>query len=195
MRKIRIGNDISVSWEVKTSGEAQSLESRPLRLFVRSAYRRDEITDFSVDGAVISFVYGATMQKHIGAYCVELQDETEGQKRTICADLAFTLVAHSSEEDSDDVEFGVYLVELKSNIVVARPGQSAYEAWLGQGHTGTEADFIAWLREPAETAASKVDETLALVGKTVALTQEEYDALVAAGTVDANTYYNILEEE
>lgn len=29
----------------------------------------------------------------------------------------------------------------------------------------------------------------------VAVTQDEYDALVAAGTVDANTWYNILEEE
>lgn len=29
----------------------------------------------------------------------------------------------------------------------------------------------------------------------VALTQDEYDALVAAGTVDSETYYNILEEE
>lgn len=31
--------------------------------------------------------------------------------------------------------------------------------------------------------------------KMVTLTQEAYDALVAAGTVDADTYYNILEEE
>nr|DAZ47683.1 MAG TPA: hypothetical protein [Caudoviricetes sp.] len=30
--------------------------------------------------------------------------------------------------------------------------------------------------------------------KMVTLTQEAYDALVAAGTVDADTYYNILEE-
>ncbi len=35
----------------------------------------------------------------------------------------------------------------------------------------------------------------ALSPKTVALTQEEYDALVAAGAVDSETYYNILEEE
>ncbi len=195
MRKIRIGNDISVSWEVRTNNEAQSLESRPLRLFVRGAYRREEITDFKVSGAVVSFIYGAAQQKNTGAYCVELVDETEGQKRTVCADLAFTLVAHSSEEDSDNVDFGVYLVELKSNILVSRPGQSAYEAWQGQGHTGTEADFVAWLREPAEEAASKANETLALVGKTVALTQEEYDTLVAAGAVDEETYYNILEEE
>ena len=31
--------------------------------------------------------------------------------------------------------------------------------------------------------------------KMVTLTQDAYDALVAAGTVDAETYYNILEEE
>lgn len=31
--------------------------------------------------------------------------------------------------------------------------------------------------------------------KMVALTQDEYDALVTAGTVDSETYYNILEEE
>lgn len=30
--------------------------------------------------------------------------------------------------------------------------------------------------------------------KMVTLTQEAYDALVTAGTVDADTYYNILEE-
>lgn len=30
--------------------------------------------------------------------------------------------------------------------------------------------------------------------KMVALTQAEYDKMVADGTLDANTYYNILEE-
>lgn len=31
--------------------------------------------------------------------------------------------------------------------------------------------------------------------KMVALTQTEYDKMVTDGTLDANTYYNILEEE
>lgn len=34
----------------------------------------------------------------------------------------------------------------------------------------------------------------ALTPKQVTLTQEEYDALVEAGTVDADTYYNVIEE-
>ena len=35
----------------------------------------------------------------------------------------------------------------------------------------------------------------ALTPKQVTLTQEEYDALVDAGTVDADTYYNVIEED
>ena len=35
----------------------------------------------------------------------------------------------------------------------------------------------------------------ALTPKQVTLTQEEYDALVEAGTVDADTYYNVIEED
>lgn len=38
-------------------------------------------------------------------------------------------------------------------------------------------------------------EMKSLSPKTVALTQDEYDALVSSGLVDENTYYNILEDE
>lgn len=31
--------------------------------------------------------------------------------------------------------------------------------------------------------------------KTVTLTQEEYDALVSAGTIDFNTFYMIVDED
>ena len=160
MKKIRIGNDITVSWEVKTSGEALSLEGRSLRLYVRNAYRRDEITDFSVSGDVVYFVYRANQQKTLGGYCVELVDETEGSNRTVCADLAFTLVSHTSEEAdtaTDDVaDFEAYLVSLKSNILVGRPGMSAYDIWVGLGHTGTEADFLDWIKKSAVDAAADV---------------------------------------
>lgn len=156
MRKIRIGNDINVTWDVKTNNEALSLEGRSLRVYVRCAYSRVEITNISVSGTTIYFTFAAKQQKHIGGYCVELVDETNGQTRTICADLAFTLVAHSADEDTDDVNFSDYLVELKSNILVARPGMSAYEIWVGLGHTGTEADFMDWIKQAAVDAAADV---------------------------------------
>lgn len=169
MRKIRIGNDIQVSWEVKTDGEAVSLEGRTLRVWVRSAYSRQEIKEFSVDGCVVTFTYPASAQKTTGARAVALEDMTEGSaRRTLCADEAFTLVAHSSEEDycgcngavetAPHEDFDRYLVALKSNILVGKPGLSAYDLWLKDGHTGTMEDYMKWLQQPATDAASSVAE-------------------------------------
>ena len=150
MRKIRIGNDIRVSWEVKTNGEAVSLEGRTLKLYVRSAYQKQEITNFTVSGCVISFVYPASMQRSTGARALVLNDATEGAaEKTICADQAFTLVAHTCEESDDDVDFEDFMVSLQSNVLVGLPGMSAYELWLADGHTGSIEDYYEFLRQPA----------------------------------------------
>ncbi len=51
--------------------------------------------------------------------------------------------------------------------------------------TATEFNLLVQAVKNLETDAVKM----------VALTQDEYDAMAAAGTLDAGTYYNILEEE
>ena len=154
MRRIRIGNDVHVSWEVKTGGEAVSLEGKTLKVFVKSAYQQQEITDFTVEGCVISFVYLASMQKTVGQRAVILRDVTEGgSEKTICADNAFNVVAHSCEEDEDDTDFDEYVISLKSNILLSVPGPSAYEVWLANGNKGTVDDFLASLKgEKGDTA-------------------------------------------
>ena len=49
--------------------------------------------------------------------------------------------------------------------------------------------------EAAQNLQAQTIKTLqAQAVKMVVLKQEEYDALVEAGTLDADTYYNILEE-
>lgn len=159
MRKVRIGNDINVRWEVKTDGQAVSLEGKALKLYVRSAYRKEEITTFTVEGCVVSFVYPASMQRMTGARAVILEDATEGAPhRTVCADQAFTLVAHSCEENDDDVEFENFMVSLQSNVLIGKPGLSAYEVWLSEGNTGTLEDWYAFLRQPATDIAADVAE-------------------------------------
>lgn len=159
MRKVRIGNDINVRWEVKTDGQAVSLEGKALKLYVRSAYRKEEITTFAVEGCVVSFVYPASMQRMTGARAVILEDATEGApRRTVCADQAFTLVAHSCEESDDDVEFEDFMVSLQSNVLIGKPGLSAYEVWLSEGNTGTLEDWYAFLRQPATDIAADVTE-------------------------------------
>jgi hypothetical protein len=157
MRKVRIGNDIYVRWEVKTDGQAVSLEGKALKLYVRSAYRKEEITTFTVEGCVVNFTYPASMQRLTGARAVILEDATEGApRRTVCADQAFTLVAHSCEENDDDVEFEDFMVSLQSNVLIGKPGLSAYEVWLSEGNTGTLEDWYAFLRKPATDIASDV---------------------------------------
>lgn len=159
MRKVRIGNDINVRWEVKTDGKAVSLEGKALKLYVRSAYRKEEITTFTVEGCVVSFTYPASMQRMTGARAVILEDATEGApRRTVCADQAFTLVAHSCEENDDDVEFEDFMVSLQSNVLIGKPGLSAYEVWLSEGNTGTLEDWYAFLRKPATDIAADVAE-------------------------------------
>ena len=159
MRKVRIGNDINVRWEVKTEGQAVSLEGKTLKLYVRSAYRKEEITTFTVEGCVVSFTYPASMQRMTGARAVILEDATEGApRRTVCADQAFILVAHSCEENDDDVEFEDFMVSLQSNVLIGKPGLSAYEVWLSEGNTGTLEDWYAFLRKPATDIAADVAE-------------------------------------
>ena len=127
MRRIRIGNDIQVSWEVKTGGESISLEGRQLKLYVRSAYQKQEIKDFVVEGCTISFTYLASMQRITGVRAIILNDATKGSpEKTICTDQAFTLVAHSCEENDDDVDFEDFMVSLQSNIMLCSPELKNY---------------------------------------------------------------------
>ena len=67
-----------------------------------------------------------------------------------------------------------------------------------QSNIDAEATARAAGDKKIETALTNVSATVQLLQKSqvkmVALTQSEYDSLVYAGTVDADTWYNILEE-
>lgn len=38
-------------------------------------------------------------------------------------------------------------------VIDGAPGESAYQIWLDNGHTGSESDYLEWLRQPATSAA------------------------------------------
>ena len=67
-------------------------------------------------------------------------------------------MSNSAYEDDDDNTLNPTAeVSLCSNLYVGIQGESAYEIWLRNGFSGTENDFIEWLRQPAESAAEIVD--------------------------------------
>lgn len=58
--------------------------------------------------------------------------------------------------------------------------------------TATEFNMLVQAVKNNETDIASLGDNAV---KMVALTQAEYDKMVTGGTLDANTYYNILEEE
>lgn len=72
-----------------------------------------------------------------------------------------------------------------------------YKSWDGWQHyqDGTPYSGKIYIDTTTDTPYRWNGTTMkALVSKTVALTQEEYDDMAAAGTLDDDTYNNILEE-
>lgn len=82
-------------------------------------------------------------------------------------------------------------IGLDGTFTMNGAGMSAYDEWLVEGHTGTPEDFIAWLRQPAEDAATEaeatVDAKMAEVDETMDEVQEQADADHARAEGDHTT--------
>lgn len=129
MRKIRIGNDITVSWRIKTNGEDKSLEGRKLDVTLVNEYERIPV-GFIVEGNIISFEFQGDKQKRTGVYLAECRDTTDGL-RTVDVVKAFMLVSHTEdEEDGTGSEFDDLLVKIESDILVSK-------AFIDKGQVGT----------------------------------------------------------
>lgn len=85
---------------------------------------------------------------------------------------------------------GDELTATEFNAVVEAIRQNANDVTAATTERTEMKQTMATLQE---TQAAQ-QKTMAALPPMVALTQAEYDALVAAGTVNESTYYNILEE-
>lgn len=152
MQKIRIGKDIRVSWRILTNGADAPLEGRDLRLEIVDFYDRME-HKFRIEGGnKVVFVFAGSEQRHLGRHSFTLWENwgKEGQTVVDSCD-GIELVPTTCREVScglDSCE-----VNLCSILEAGVKGDSAYETWLSQGHEGTEDDFLAWLRQPADQGA------------------------------------------
>ena len=133
---------------------------------------RDGTTDiftpgFVIEGEsnnVVKFEWPAERQT-VGDYTLDVT-MTDGSGNINRVDWhgphGIRLVAHSFQvygEDAIGVESNEE-VGLIGYFTSNGVGMSAYDEWIAQGHTGTEADFIAWLRQPADDAATDAQLTV-----------------------------------
>ena len=102
MKRIRIHNDIHVSWGITTNGKQESLETKTLQVQLVVYNKVIAIPDFSIKGNVISFEFSGSQQKYCGVYTLVCRDTTSGNLSTIDKTEAFELVPHSEEEQGTD---------------------------------------------------------------------------------------------
>mgnify|MGYP003233986600 FL=1 len=102
MKKIRLHNDIHVSWGITTNGKEESLEAKTLQVQLVVYNKVITIPDFSIKGNVISFEFSGSQQKYCGVYTLVCRDTTNGNLSTIDKTEAFELVPHSEEEQGTD---------------------------------------------------------------------------------------------
>ena len=102
MKKIRIGNDIRISWGITTNGKQESLEGKTLELMLVVYNRVIPISSFTTKGNVVSFDFLGANQKCSGVYTIVCKDTTNGNRNTIDKTDAFELVPHSENEGGTD---------------------------------------------------------------------------------------------
>lgn len=133
MKRIRIGNDVSVAWQIKENGVNANLAGRNLRLWLCNIRTRKlEITDYEIKGSVILFVQPGAAQVCTGKYSLVLQDATAGLKTIDTCD-AWELVEHSCQADGGDSDgITTETVELSSEMQMAVKGEKGDKGAQGE---------------------------------------------------------------
>lgn len=171
MKKIRIGKDIEVRWNILTNGQAEALTGRNLSLEIANRWGRKGCR-FTTDSNTVVFTFRGREQTKIGEYSLTLW-ENKGLNGQTCVDAcqAFELVECTCAEGGMDEGLDTETVSLESGDLIGgvpgADGKSAYQSWLDSGHEGTEADFMDWLRQPAAGAVDSANEALEKANETL----------------------------
>lgn len=186
MKKIRIGNDIYITWTLTdSSGNPYDLTGREFEVWMVTWGIRIRVTDFTYNENVISWTYLGKDQKATGEFALLLV-ENRGGVAMVTYDTkdAFELVAHSWLTGDDDTE-GVQTetVDIVSQIDTGAP-VTAEEIIAALGYVPADEQDIPDVSDFVKSITPTV--TKIWVG-----TQEQYDAL----TPQDDTLYFIKEED
>ena len=153
MEKIRIGNDIAISWRVERLGKGMNLTSS-LLFWILPSGKRCPIHDVIKEDSTLKFCLSAEEQAvyGLGVYGLLLVGRYgDKTKWTIDSCEALRLVSHSCYESAkEDVKH----VELTNNLQIPANGLSAYEMAVLHGFEGTEEEWLKSIVQPSLDAAA-----------------------------------------
>lgn len=154
MKKIRIGNDITLRIDVTRLGADEDFTGKTLRLLLRSALATVSL-DYTVSDSQLTATWFGTEQQRTGTYTVTLvEDYGTKSRNTVDQCGAFALVARSCEEDGTLT--GDQTISLDLDVSVPGNGLSAYEIAVLNGYSGTQEEWLESLKDPAKEAAESV---------------------------------------
>lgn len=156
MKKIRLHNDIHVSWGITTNGKQESLEAKTLQVQLVVYNKVITIPDFTIKGNVISFEFSGSQQKYCGVYTLVCRDTTNGNLSTIDKTEAFELVPHSEEEQgTDNPNVALEVVTLNTDRDSSTIGRAA-TIEIGEVKT-LRSGAAAYVRNSGTTNAAILD--------------------------------------
>lgn len=156
MKKIRLHNDIHVSWGITTNGKQESLETKTLQVQLVVYNKVIDIPDFFIKGNVISFEFSGSQQKYCGVYTLVCRDTTNGNLSTIDKTEAFELVPHSEEEHgTDNPNVALEVVTLNTDRDSSTIGRAA-TIEIGEVKT-LRSGAAAYVRNSGTTNAAVLD--------------------------------------
>lgn len=156
MKKIRLHNDIHVSWGITTNGKQESLEAKTLQVQLVVYNKVITIPDFTIKGNIISFEFSGSQQKYCGVYTLVCRDTTNGNLSTIDKTEAFELVPHSEEEKgTDNPNVALEVVTLNTDRDSSTIGRAA-TIEIGDVKT-LHSGAAAYVRNSGTTNAAVLD--------------------------------------
>lgn len=152
MKKIRLGNDIKFNWSLLNSeGEPYNIEGADLRITYTTFRGVTEVTDFSVSGNVVSWVFKGKDQKVLGDYIITLQ-KNAGEDGMITIDKcsAFRLVARSCDAGGETAcsHLQIETVDITSTLDVQQIATGGTAKW--DEIEGKPDNFADWNAEEGD---------------------------------------------
>ena len=155
MKKIRFGNDIPIAWTINRNDQPEDFTGKELRLTMIGTSGTTEVTDYTVEGNVLRWMFWGKDQHKPSTYhfCLVENGGEEGMFTIDTCDV-LRLVGRSCAADDCDGPFTVQItsniddkgVTCSSVITVPANGLSAYEIAVMHGFEGSEEEWLASLK-------------------------------------------------
>ena len=187
MKKIRFGNDIPIEWSINRNDKPEDFTGKTLRLTMIGTSGTTEVTDYTVEGNVLRWMFWGKDQKGPSTYhfCLVENGGEEGMFTIDTCDV-LRLVSRSCAADDCDGPFTMQITSCiddkgcscSSVITVPANGLSAYEIAVKHGFEGTEEEWLESLKGSGGGGGTDVF-TISEADLTN-ISQENFSALEAA---------------